>query len=189
MWLMKSLIIFFFLFYVENCEYNHRPAKQNFKFSFEQDADLNLINWKCHTLFALSDSISLEGPHSLKVTFFPSIEEAYPGFSIGAFKRNWEERDTLIFNIFNPAQDSLRFILRIDDSDNPTYVDRYNHGFRLPTGWTTIRLPLNTLRTSGSNRILKSNTIQALIFFFANLDQKRTLCFDDFKIDRFKAQR
>lgn len=171
------------------CEYRIRPAYPEFKFSFEKDQELNLINWKCHTLFGLSDSVALDGHNSLKVSFFPSAEEAYPGFSMGAFTKNWQESDTLILNAFNPNQDSVRLILRIDDSDNPSYADRYNNGFWLGNGWTNIRLPLNTISTSGTNRVLKSKSIKSLILFYANLEEKHTLYFDSFYIARFSGNR
>ncbi len=168
-----------------SCEYRPSPDYPDFNFNFEKDSELNLINWKCHTLFRLSDSVALNGHNSLKVSFFPSDEEAYPGFSMGSFKRNWQHKDTLVLNVFNPAQDSVRLILRIDDSDNPTYADRYNHGFMLANGWTAVRLPLNTISTSGTNRVLRSRAIKSLILFFANLDRKRTLYFDQLFIARF----
>jgi len=181
----RTLLLFALGVFLLACEYRPRPAYPEFNFNFEMDQELNLINWKCHTLFALSDSVAFDGQSSLKISFFPSEEEAYPGFSIGAFKKNWQERDTLILNVFNPVEDSVRLVLRIDDSDNPTYADRYNHGFVLTKGWTAIRFPLNTIRTSGTNRVLKSKNIQSLIFFFVNLQEKRTLYFDKFYIARF----
>lgn len=167
------------------CEYKLQPPLAEFKFNFEIDQELNLINWKCHTLFSLSDSVALAGEKSLKVSFFPSDEEAYPGFSMGAFKKDWHKMDTLILNVFNPVEDSVKLVIRIDDSDNPTYADRYNQRFLLAGGWTDIRLPLNTLTTSGTGRVLSSKDIQSLILFFAQLQKKRTLYFDQFYIGRY----
>jgi len=166
------------------CEYNQRAIPSDFKFNFEQDQELNLINWKCNTLFSLSDSIAMDGQKSLKVTFFPGESEPYPGFRMSKFQRNWHQKDTLILNVFNPAKDSVTLNLRIDDSEYPVFADRYNKSFRLAFGWTDIRLPLCSLVTSGTSRVLSSKDIQSLILFFSHLQKKQTLYFDRFYIGK-----
>jgi hypothetical protein len=60
-----------------------RPAKLML-FDFEEDAELDRLQWRCFTLFSLSFEHAAHGEKSLKMEFFPS---RWPGWEPKLYKR------------------------------------------------------------------------------------------------------
>lgn len=144
-------------------------------FDFESDDDLNRVHWKCHTLFVLSDVNVTHGKKSLRLELYPSN---YPGLSFKLDKKKWSRYKTLSFDVYNPAKDTS-ITVRIDDTLNYTsYDDRYNKKFIIKHGLNRISIPLNTLITSGTNRVLDLHNIYRLLIFMAHPQSKSILYID-----------
>jgi len=167
------LLISCFLF-LADCYDNIPP--EHVLFDFESDSDLDQVHWKCHTLFHLSDKHVTHGAKSLLLELYPSN---YPGFTPVLKKKNWTDYRFLCIDVYNPAQKEVRLIVRIDDRlDDPNYADRYNHSFTIKPMVNQVRIPLDSLFTSGTHRSLYLRSIQRLIIFVVNPAQKVDLYFD-----------
>ncbi len=78
---------------------------------------------------------------------------------------------------------SLRLTIRIDDSDNPSYNDRYNNTVTLNPGANHISIPLNSLVTSGASRKLNLLSIEKVILFLVQPKERRTLYLDNLRLE------
>jgi hypothetical protein len=145
-------------------------------FDFESDAELDQFHWKCHTLFNLSDKNVTHGTKSLRLELYPSD---YPGLAPMLKVNDWRRYKAFLFDIYNPEDEGIPFIVRIDDKkDLPTYGNRYNKSFILRPGLNRIKIPLNSLITSGTQRTLDLKNIYRFIFFMSNPQRKFVLFID-----------
>lgn len=178
---MKKLInICFFTIlslYFLGCDIN--PAREHILFDFESPSELDQLEWNCHTMYSISDEHPSHGSKSLKLELYPSDKQDYPGLTPVIRENNWSDFKTLSFDIYNPERNNISVTLRIDDrKDYPEYKERYNKRFILEPGMNYIRVPLNTLVTSGTGRILNLKKIYRLLIFMANPERKIVLYVD-----------
>ena len=145
-------------------------------FDFESDAELDRFNWKCHTLFWLSDEHVTHGTRSLRLELYPS---EYPGIAPKLERKDWSGYRALCFDIYNPAKKELQISMRIDDlEDFPDYKDRYNKSFILQSGLNRMSFPLDSLVTTGGHRSLDLKNIYRVLIFMVNPSQKVVLYVD-----------
>jgi hypothetical protein len=155
-----------------------KRACPDFNFSFEDDKELELIEWQCKELFVLSDSFAVDGNKSLKVTFYPA---KYANIIFKRFNKNWRSYNNLYFHIYNPQQDSLFIIVKIKDMEiNPPYKNRYNNKFLLKPGMNKLHIPFSQLKTSITERALNLDNIKGVVLFLMNVKEPVTLYFDRF---------
>ena len=149
---------------------------------FEADADLDRVHWSCHQLYALSVEHVASGRHSLEMKLYPAD---YPGLALKLGHRDWRRYDAVAFDIFNPQPEALEITVRIDDKkDYPEFEDRYNERFTLSPGATVVRIPLDTLRTSGGDRRrLDLSRIYRFMFFLVDNRELRTLFVDNIRLE------
>ena len=139
-------------------------------FDFESDAELDRLRWKCGVLFSLSDGHVTHGNRSLRIELYPSN---YPGLNPMLKENDWRGYAYLCFDIFNPDDKEISVSVRIDDrEDYPEYKDRYNKRFILQPGMNHMRIPLDTLMTSGTQRKLDIKKIHRLLIFLARPEKK-----------------
>jgi len=149
-------------------------------FDFETDAELDQIHWKCFTLFSLSKKYATRGTKSLKVELYPSN---YPGLTPKLAINDWQKFKAIGFDIYNPKKAKTAIVIRIDDQkEHPDYADRYNKRFVLKPGANHIRIPLDSLITSGTNRPLNLKKIQRLIIFMSHPQKKHVLFLDHIRL-------
>ena len=143
---------------------------------FESEVELDQLQWRCNTLFSLSQMHSTHGTQSLKFEFFPSD---FPGFASIITQRDWREYSALIFDVFNPNDENVKIQIRIDDrEDNPDHSDRYNQTIMLKPEENRVVIPVETLVTSGTGRILALEKIAKVIIFMKNPTKTLVLFFD-----------
>lgn len=146
---------------------------------FETDGDLDRLNWKCHTLFSLSDKGVSHGRSSLKITMTPS---PYPGVSFIDFPKNWSCFSSLSVSFFNPEAHDVHLAMRIDDrEDAPDYEDRVNSGFTLKPGMNRIRIPLESF-VCPSGRVLDLSHVFSVMFFCVKPESEVVLYVDDVRL-------
>ena len=149
-------------------------------FDFESDSELDQLQWKCHSLFTLSDMHATHGGWCLKMDLYPS---SYPGVSIKLWTVDWHSFDSLCFDLFNPQPILLPLTVRIDDRpDYPDYSDRYNAGFSFTPGINHFVLPLAHLVTTGSRKSLNLKHICRFLIFMVNPAQKTTCYLDNVRL-------
>ena len=136
-------------------------------------------------MYALSDEHPTHGVKALKLELYPFNTPDYPGLAPIIKDNNWSDFKELRFDIFNPAEKNVTVSVRIDDGkDYPEYEERYNNRFILEPGINNIRVPLNTLVTSGTARTLNLRKIYRLLLFMANPEKKVVLHVDYIRLIR-----
>jgi hypothetical protein len=149
-------------------------------YDFETKAALDEVHWKCHTLFSLSTLHASHGKKSLKLELFPS---SYPGFSPALKHHDWREYKNFYFEVYNPSSKKFKLVLRIDDKKQALeYSDRYNKSFTIMPGLNTLKIPLNTLKTSNTQRPLKLKNIYRFLVFMVHPAKKQILYLDYFRL-------
>ncbi len=174
---MVLLLVFILVF--AGCEKNQN--KELVLYDFESESVFDDIHWKCHTLFSLSDQYAVHGKRSLKLEFYPS---AYPGLSPKLKHRDWRGYHAFAFDVYNPGSKSIQLVLRIDDKKEALeYSERYNKSFEILPGANTLTIPLDSLRTSVTNRPLDLKKIYRFLVFMVNPKEKHVLYFDYFRLN------
>jgi hypothetical protein len=159
-----------------------RPDGDVVLYDFENDSDLDRLNWKCRVLYALSPQHATHGGRSLRMDLYPS---AYPGLSPRLSRHDWRGFEALCLDVFNPTEKALFITVRIDDKkDYPDYRDRYNHRFAIQPGMNNLRIPIAGLITSGTHRQLNAGTIERFMFFMVNPAERHTLFVDYIRLCR-----
>ena len=155
--------------------HNNRPT--SFVLSdFESEADLDRVQWRCHTLFSLSDENVTNGSKSLKLVLYPSD---YPGITFALSMHNWSSYQILSLYIFNPQDEVISLAMRIDDmKEYPDFKERYNHSFPIKPGMNHLRIPLASLFTSGTKRSINLKNIHRCMIFMAYPPKKYVLYID-----------
>lgn len=152
------------------------PPAQRILFDFESEAELDRFHWKCHTLFSLSSENVTHGEKSLRLELYPS---SYPGLSPKLSVNDWRGYKAVFFDVYNPEDKSVSLAVRIDDKkEHPDYKDRYNKSFILKPGLNHMNIPLDSLITSGTQRILDVKNIYRFLIFMSHPPKKFVLYLD-----------
>lgn len=171
------------------CNRSYMPAegdmfgasdREKVLFDFEEDAELDRFQWKCHTLFALSGQLTTHGTKSLKLDLFPS---EYPGLAPMIKDTDWSRYRTLRLDVYNPQGEDILLSVRIDDKeDYPDYTDRFNRSFVVKPGANTMTIPFDSLITSGTKRMLNLKRIYRLLIYMARPKEKTVFYFDHIRL-------
>lgn len=172
-------IIFFCIFFLAACE--KIKQKELLLYDFESESVIDGFHWKCHTLFSLSDMYAIHGKKSLKLELFPS---AYPGLSPALKHHDWRGYQAFYFEVYNPAPEPVKLILRIDDKKQSLeYSDRYNKSFSIMPGSNALKIPFESLITSGgTQRPLELKNIYRFLIFMSHPVKKYVLYLDYFRL-------
>ncbi len=154
--------------------------KPTFHYDFETEDILDTLSWKCKTIFSLSDKHPTSGQKCLKLELHPS---PYPGITLNNFKTDWSRNTILKFDIYNSEDISLHLTIRIDDSEYPSYDDRYNHSITLSPGMNHISILFSSLVTTGTDRNINLVSIQRVTIFLVHPRKKRTFFLDNIRLE------
>ncbi len=149
-------------------------------YDFETEDVLDTLSWRCKTIYSLSNKYPTSGQKCLKLELYPS---PYPGVTLNEFNQVWSKYNTLKFDIYNSEDISLRLAIRIDDTKDPSYDDRYNHSINLNPGMNHISILFSSLITTGTGRNINLSNIQKVILFLIQPREKRTLFLDDIRLE------
>lgn len=148
---------------------------------FESEADLDQVEWQCHTLFTLSAEHVTHGEHSLQLDLYPSD---YPGMAFSPEDRNWNRYKTLSLDIYNPHHEVIPLAMRIDDRHTYTdYRDSCIESFDLQPGMNQLRISLASLSTSATKRRLHLQSIYRCLIFMAHPHKKHVLYIDYVRLE------
>jgi hypothetical protein len=176
---VKHIIIgLFCIFFLIACEkINHTELVL---YDFESESVFGQFHWKCHTLFSLSDKYAVHGEKSLKLELFPS---SYPGLSPALKHHDWRNYHALCFEVYNPTPERVKLTLRIDDKKKSLkYSDRYNNSFMIMPGANTLNIPLDSLKTSKTDRPLELKNIYRFLVFMSHPEKRHVLYLDYFRL-------
>ena len=149
-------------------------------YDFEGKSSFDKFEWKCFTLFSLSEDHVTYGKHSLKLEFFPSN---YPQIETRTQQYDWSGYKSLSIDIFNPGNKSVRVYIRIDDREEfPDYGNRYTKPFQLMPGENHLVISLSTLISETTGRHLDISTIYRFFLFMFHPNAKVTLFIDNIRL-------
>lgn len=172
-----TIILLILLSFLLNC--SDQKAREQILFDFESPSELDQLEWKCHTMYSLSDEHPTHGLKSLKLELYPSDGEDYPELTPIITKNNWSGFKYFCIDIYNPGVRQEQISLRIDDKkDYPDYKDRYNQSIMLEPGINRLCIPLNEMVTSGTNRKINLRNIYNLLLFMENPEERVVLYID-----------
>jgi hypothetical protein len=168
------------VFFLVACD--KQASKELLLFDFESESVFDEFHWKCRTLFSLSDDHAVQGRKSLKIELFPS---SYPGLSPKLKHRDWRGYQALCFEVYNPSPETVSLVLRIDDKKEALeYSDRYNKNFLLKLGANQLKISLDSLKTSVTERPLELKNIYRFLVFMSHPDKRYVLYLDYFRLVR-----
>jgi hypothetical protein len=178
-----TIILLILLSFLLNC--SDQKTQEQILFDFESPSELDQLEWKCHTMYSLSDEHSTHGVKSLKLELYPSDGEDYPGLTPIIRQKNWSGFKYFCFDIYNPEAKQEQISLRIDDKkDYPDYNDRYNTSIILVPGINRLCIPLNEIVTSGTMRKINLQNIDKVLIFMSNPEKQVALYMDYVRLVR-----
>ncbi len=176
---MARLIFLGFFFFIVACNENDN---ERILFDFESDAELDRLQWKCHTFFQLSDTFATHGDKALKIDFHPS---SYPGLTPVLDVNDWSGWRFFCFDIYNPGQDAVQIVVRIDDrKKTPPDKDRYHQKFLMHNGLNRIKIPLDAATTHVSKRKMNLGGVHRFWIYMVNPPEKLSLFIDYIRLEK-----
>jgi len=112
---------------------------------------------------------------------------SYSGFSLFDFESDWRFLTHFEFDVFNPQDQTVELILRINDTHhNNQYHDRFNHIFQVAPGSNAMSIAIDDMLTLGSprndGRIMDISSISGLVFFMTLGSAGKTLYLDNIRV-------
>ena len=144
---------------------------------------LSYNRWGGRSTISIDEEIVKEGKSSLKVQL---NTEKYSGVSLNHFPPDWHDYRYLHVSIFNSFLDTLKVIIRINDDDHISngqlHWDRFNRQYILSSGWNSIDIAINDIKSAPKNRPINLRAIQNLTMFTVKLDNPRVIYIDDVRL-------
>lgn len=125
-----------------------------------------------------------EGRYSLAMHFGT---QRFASVGSYALRRDWEGYHELVFDLYNPDDEALPIVLRINDRQHeqagPRYTDRFNQRLTVQPGWNEYRIALDDVRQAPEGRAMNLAEIQQVQLFVQALEQPRTLYLDYVRLE------
>ena len=151
-------------------------------YDFENEEELDFLQWKCGTIMQRDRDHATSGRYSLRIEMYPRA--VYPGFH-SSIHRGFAGFKRLNIDIYNPASTPINLAYRIDDrQDSPPYDDRANGRFIIEPGENTISLDLVTLMTSGTRRKINLDKVRNLLLFVHRPPKVTTFYLDNIRLSQ-----
>ncbi len=162
-------------------EFRMKPQKMGMLFDFEDEAELNRLDWVCKKWFELSPMHATSGRYSLKMTLPPG---RYAGVNFEGIYSDWSNYRFLKMDLYNPAEGPFTLHVRIDDENSGwEYADRYDTDFEVKAGKHSISIPLDSIKTNLNPRLLNLRKIERFMMFIPNNAVKREFYMDNVRLE------
>ncbi len=143
---------------------------------FETPMEVN--RWQNHSQLKLENGLARHGEKSLRVVLTTS---KYSGVSLKYFPAKWQNYESFRFSIYNPDNDTLRVVCRINDAmHNHSYSDRYNKAFFIKNGWNDIEIKLADVQSAPKDRKMDMENIELISIFTVQSPIRRIIYLDHF---------
>lgn len=148
------------------------------------ETPLETSRWDGDARFSVSRAVARRGKASLCVEMGTAL---YSGVSLVHFPGDWRGYRFLTMDVQNPSQEEIVITCRIHDrlheAGEQRYEDRFNRAFRLPPGWSEIRIDLGEVARAPAGRGMDLGRIRAVMLFAKNLQQRRTIYLDSVRLE------
>jgi predicted MPP superfamily phosphohydrolase len=181
---LSSLIETFDIFSFLNSKNPSNPKNSSDPtnlFDFKSEEDLNQLDWTCQKWFELSPEHATSGRYSLKMTLPPG---QYPGVNFKRVYSDWSDYRFLKMDLYNPAEDTFTFQVRIDDEKSGwEYADRFDMNFEIKKGENPVSIPTEAIKTNLKPRPLDLKNIKRFMVFVPDNQVKRELFVDNIRLE------
>lgn len=176
----KTVVCLLVVLLICSCEAK-APALLQVINDFESEASLDMLFWKCRTVFTRSRTFVSYGEFGVKVEMYP---DAYPGFGFPTVAPRLVLKGTrLVFDTFNPQPEKISLHYRIDDRPEAPYGDRVDGTLSIPSGKGQVVLVLDALKTSRTKRLLDLSGVERVLFFLISPKTVTTLYIDYLRLE------
>ncbi len=121
---------------------------------------------------SLSSVYVTEGKKSLKVVYPIS---KWPSINTKKLSHDWRNYDFLTFDVYNPENEKVNFVVRLDDNKKK----RINIDYPLVHGWNHVKIPKNKI-----DRGIDANNITFVVLFLNKPSKRITLYFDNMRLEK-----
>jgi hypothetical protein len=154
--------------------------RERLLFDFEDDADLDRLQWRCFTLYSLSDRHATRGDKSLRLDLYPS---AYPGLVVELGGKDWSAYRALKIDLYHGGQSPLQMHWRIDDKKMfPPLGDRFGQRVDINPGASTLSIEFKELLTTETQRPIYTSSVFRFMLFSEALNVRQTLYIDNIRL-------
>jgi len=148
-------------------------------FDFETEAELDYIQWRCHTRFTLTNENASVGSRSLRMDFYPAT---YPGFAPEINASDIHCYKTLQMDVYHPGNDPVPLHIRMDDQNSGSdSKNRFQIQFIVKPGSNRLSISLDNLKT-GNGRLLHPKKLCKFVIYMVNIRQQVVLYFDAIRL-------
>jgi len=172
------------LFPVSFALYDEMLAREQFPILANFETTSELDRWRGNASFKIVEQPAASGQKSLRIDLGT---ERYSGVNFKYFPGNWQDYQTLKFDINNPEETPLTIICRIHDLQHTRgeqlYSDRYNRRFILAPGWNEIAIAIQDIIQSPATRELSIEDINAIGLFVSHLTEPRSIYLDYLRLE------
>ena len=143
---------------------------------FEHFSDLQ--RWKGHV--EISEEQKTQGKNSLKMFF---NTQRYSPVAIDEYLGDWTNYKFISFDIYNPQEQGIELVFRINDVDHDKgkglYTDRFNRKLTIEHGWNHFDIGLDEVQHAPEKRLMNMQEIKRIVFFTSKLQEPKILYLDN----------
>lgn len=172
------------LFPVGFALYDEALAREQFPVLADFETASELDRWQGGASFEIEEQPIIRGQKSLRIDLGT---EQYSGIKLKYFPGNWQDYQTLKFNIYNPDKTPLAITCRIHDLQHTRgeqlYNDRFNRRFILTPGWNEVAITIRDIIQSPKTRQLSIQDISAIGLFVVRQPLPRSIYLDYMRLE------
>jgi VanZ family protein len=153
-------------------------SAQNFPLlaGFENSTDVN--HW--HGKVEVSSEQHTQGINSLKIYF---DSKKYSGATLKDYLGDWRGYHTFSLDIYNPQEQALNLVLRINDLNHEfgpnAFSDRFNLNLVVEHGWNHIDIPLARVEHAPATRLMDMQNIVSVVIFAVQFNEPKIIYIDN----------
>jgi len=156
------------------------PILSDFETPFEETRWLQAT-----TVNEITDEVARNGKYSLKVTYHL---ETYPHSILRQFYSDWRGYQNFNFSIYNPAKETEKMFLAIQDMGHwgiaYGYAKRYNKKLTLSPGWNDFSINLQDVRRGPKDRLIQLGKMVSVSFILDKPKQSKTFYIDNLYLSK-----
>ncbi|MEW5894707.1 MAG: glycoside hydrolase domain-containing protein [Candidatus Omnitrophota bacterium] len=109
----------------------------------------------------------------------------FPGLSAKNLPGDWTGFNMLVFDVFNPSEEPVKFgILIKDEPGGHGYNNRYDGEFAFRPGRGKFIFNVTGLKTNDGKRLMDISQVKELVIFLVRTGEPTTLYFDNIRLEK-----
>lgn len=108
----------------------------------------------------------------------------WPGLISRDVSGDWRKYQYFVFEVFNPQQEELKLVLRINDKHhNNRHADRFNRTYDIKPGHREIKVAMDDIMLGPSTREMDMEHVFGTMVYMLRPSRPYTLYFDNFRLE------